>query len=114
MIDISTEITKVPFAEYGKIYIPNQNPTDFAILAASDKLIASSLFDLYNKKFSGDEYGIVPFTSRKPGFGNFSAALMKDPRSSGNYLYIQFHQRVESESLWIFEKRPVGQEVDAG
>lgn len=111
MSDTSSEIIKIPFAEYGKVYIPRKNPLDFEQLDMSNEPPPSSLYDLYNK-LAVDGYGHpVPFTSRKPGFGNFSAALMEYPDRSGNYLYIQFHQRVEGESLWIFEGMPVGQEV---
>ncbi len=98
-----------PFAEYGKIFRPGGNATDFEILDRSDDKTARSLYDFYNKNFA--VYSVtekLPFTFREPGFGNFTAALAKDPLGGKNYIFIQLQQRREAEPL-LKQNIPLGQ-----
>jgi len=103
----------LPFVEFGKIFRPGGNATDFEILDRSNTKIAEELYGFYNQKIA--VYSVVnklEFTERKlddKPYGNYTVALLADPRGGvGSYIFAQIQQRRESEYL-LKQNLPVGQ-----
>src|SRR5687767_3463871 len=85
------------YAEFGKIFRrDSRGANEYTVLDRSDDEFASITRSFYlNEIAVFGEKNSSPFTSKQPGPGNVSVALI--PRDNTGYLYLQVQRRREDE-----------------